>query len=106
LRLLAVMTAERSPAFPDVPTMKELGLANLEVYTWYGLLGPAGMPSSAVSRANADINALLQLPEVSEQLAKQSLNAGGGPPERLGALVKSELARWRRVVTAAKIKAD
>ena len=105
MRLLAVMMAERSPAFPDVPTMRELGLTNLEVYTWYGMFGPAGTPAPAVSRVNADINALVQLPEVSEQLARQAVNAAGGPPERLGELVKSELARWQRVVAAAKIRA-
>jgi tripartite-type tricarboxylate transporter receptor subunit TctC len=106
LRLLAVMMAERSPAFPDVPTMKELGLSNLEVYTWYGMFAPAGTPAPAVTRVNADIGALLREPETREQLEKQGVNPAGGPPERLGDLVKSELARWSRVVKAAKIKAD
>jgi tripartite-type tricarboxylate transporter receptor subunit TctC len=106
LRLLAVLMAERAPAFPDVPTMKELGLTNLEVYTWYGMFAPAGTPASAVARVNADVNALVQLPEVGEQFARQGIHPAGGPPERLGELVKSELARWSRVVAAAKIKAD
>jgi tripartite-type tricarboxylate transporter receptor subunit TctC len=106
LRLLAVMMAERSPAFPAVPTMKELGLTNLEVYTWYGMFGPAGTAAPAVSRINADIGELLQQPEIREQLEKQGVSPAGGPPERLGELVKSELARWSRVVKAAGIKAD
>jgi tripartite-type tricarboxylate transporter receptor subunit TctC len=106
LRMLAVMSAERSPAFSAVPTMKEVGLPNLEVYTWYGTFAPAGTPAAVVSRLNGEINALIQQPDLRELLGRQGMNAAGGPPERLGALVKSELARWQRVVTAAKIKFD
>jgi tripartite-type tricarboxylate transporter receptor subunit TctC len=106
LRMLAVMMAERSPAFPDVPTMKELGIANLEVYTWYGMFAPAGAPAQAVARFNGDVNALLQQAEIRELLGNQGMNAAGGPPERLGNLVKSELTRWSGVVDRAKIRAD
>jgi tripartite-type tricarboxylate transporter receptor subunit TctC len=106
LRLLAVMMAERSPAFPDVPTMKELGLANLEVYTWYGMFAPAGTPVPVIARINSDIGELLQQPEIREQLEKQAVNPAGGSPERLGDLVKSELARWSQVVKAGNIKPD
>jgi tripartite-type tricarboxylate transporter receptor subunit TctC len=106
LRMLAVMGAERSSAFPNVLTLKEQGLPNLEVETWYGVLAPAATPSSAIAKINAELHALLQLPDIREQLAKQGMNAAGGPPDKLGNLVKSELARWARVVNAAKIKAD
>ena len=106
LRMLVIMGAERSPAFPSVPTIREQGLANLEVETWYGVLSPAATPAAAIAKINAELNALLQLPDIREQLAKQGMNAAGGPPERLGTLVKSELTRWARVVSAAKIKAD
>ena len=106
LRALGVMSAERWPAFPDVPTFREQGLPRLEVYTWYAALAPAGTPAAAVAKLNADVNAVLQQPEARETLAKQGMNPGGGPPERLGELVKNELARWSRVVAAAKIKAD
>jgi tripartite-type tricarboxylate transporter receptor subunit TctC len=106
LRMLAVMTGERSPAFPGVPTMKEAGLPGLEIYTWYGAFAPAGTPAAAVARANADIDALLQLPDVRKLLASQGMVPSGGPPARLGNLVKTELPRWDRVVKAAKIKAD
>ncbi|MGH7551499.1 MAG: tripartite tricarboxylate transporter substrate binding protein [Longimicrobiales bacterium] len=106
LRMLAVMSGERSPAFPDVPTMKQAGLPNLEIYTWYGTFAPAGTPAAAVARINGDVNALLQQPDIRDLLAKMGMNPAGGPPERLGTLVKSELARWDRVVKAAKIQAD
>ena len=106
LRALGVMSAERSQAFPDVPTLKEQGLPNLEVETWYGAFAPGGTPAAAVSRINEDLNLLLQDPGIRELLAKQGMTPVGGPPERLGELVRSELARWTRVVNAAGIKAD
>ena len=106
LRMLAVMSGERSPAFPGVPTMKEAGFPGLEIYTWYGTFAPAGTPAATISRINGDINSLLQQPEIREVLAKLGMNPAGGAPDRLGGLVKSELARWDRVVKAANIKAD
>ncbi len=106
LRMLALVSEQRSPAFPEVPTMKELGLASLVVETWYGLFAPGGTPAPVVAKLNADVNALLQQPEIREQLAKQGMNAVGGSPERFGDMVKHELARWPRVVAAAKIKPD
>ncbi len=106
LRALGVMSAERSQAFPDVPTLKEQGLPDLEVETWYGAFAPAGTPAGLVSRLNADINQVLKDPGIRELLAKQGMIPIGGPPERMGDLVKSELARWTRVVKAAGIKAD
>ena len=106
LRMLAVMSAERSPAFPDVPTLKEQGLPDLEVETWYGMLAPAGTPGPVVAKLNADLNALLRQPDVRELLARQGMIPAGGTPERFGALIGKELARWSRVVAAAGIKAD
>jgi tripartite-type tricarboxylate transporter receptor subunit TctC len=106
LRMVGVMSAERSPAFPAVPTFKEQGLPRMEVYTWYGSFAPAGTPSPVVARLNGELNNILQQPDVRELLAKQGMNPAGGPPERLGDLVKQELARWDRVVKAANIKAD
>jgi len=106
LRMLAATSAERSPAFPDVPTLKEQGLAQLEFETWSGALAPAATPASVIAKLNSDINTLLQQPEIREQLARQGMNPAGGPPDRFAGLLKSELARWSRVVAAAKIKLD
>ena len=106
LRMLGVMGEKRVPAFPDVPTMKEQGLPNLVVETWYGLFAPAGTPPAIVAQLNADLNALLQQPDIRDTLARQDLNPVGGSPERFGEMVRRDLARWSRVVTAAKIKAD
>jgi len=106
LRALAVMSPERSAAFPDVPTMKELGLGELEVETWYGGFAPGGTPAALVRKINADINSILEEPSIRQLLEKQGMTPRGGPPERLDALVKRELPRWARVVKAAGIKAD
>jgi tripartite-type tricarboxylate transporter receptor subunit TctC len=106
LRGIGLMSAERSQAFPEVPTLKEQGLPELEVETWYGAFAPAGTPPAVVSKVNNDINLLLQDPAILQVLSKQGMTPVGGPPERLGELVKRELARWTRVVGAAGIKAD
>ena len=105
LRMLAAASAQRAPAFPQVPTLMEQGLA-LEVETWSGALAPAATPASVIARLNADINALLEQTDMREQLARQGMSAAGGTPERFRALLNSELARWSRVVEAAKIKID
>ena len=106
LRFLAVMSAKRSDAFPDVPTLKEAGMPDLEVETWYAMFAPAGTPAAIVARWNREINELVKEPDVKDVIAKQGLVPEGGTPEALGARVKRELASWTRVVKAAGIKAD
>ena len=106
LRMLAVMSAKRAEAFPDVPTLKEAGAPDLEVETWYAMFAPAGTSGAIVARINRDVNELLQEADVRDVLAKQGLDPAGGMPEVLGNRVKRELANWTRVVKAAGIKAD
>ena len=106
LRMLGVMSAKRAEAFPDVPTLKEQGLPDLEVETWYAMFAPAGTPAPMVQRLNRDLNDFLKEADVRDVLEKQGLVPGGGAPQELGESVKIELARWTRVVKAAGIKAD
>src|SRR5438094_1749684 len=106
LRMLAVLSAQRSPAFADVPTLKEQGLPDLEVETWYAMFAPAGTAGAVVERVNAEPSPRLRQADVKHALAKQGLAAAGGRPERLGRLVNMELARRKRVAKAAGIKAD
>jgi tripartite-type tricarboxylate transporter receptor subunit TctC len=106
LRALAIMSAERSPAYPDVPTMKEQGLSDLEVETWYAAFAPANTPLQIVQKLNSDINAVLRDAQIREAIEKQGMTPVGGTPQRLGDLVRNELPRWNRVVSAAGIKAD
>ena len=106
IRILAILSNERSSAFPNVPTMKELGYPDLVVETWYGIFAPAGTPHEVIARLNAEVNALLQLPEVRAALEKQGLTAAADKPERLGDMLAAELGRWNRVVANAHIEAD
>jgi tripartite-type tricarboxylate transporter receptor subunit TctC len=106
LRMLGVMSAKRAEAFPDVPTLKEQGLPDLEVETWYAMFAPAGTPAAIVARLNHDMNDFLKEADVRDVLEKQGLVPEGGTPDELGERVKKDLARWTRVVKAAGIKAD
>src|SRR5881394_1186174 len=106
LRFLAVMSAKRSDAFPDVPTLREAGMPDLEVETWYAMFAPAGTPAPIVKKWNAELNELLKEADVKDVIAKQGLVPEGGTPQALGDRVKRELASWTRVVRAAGIKAD
>ena len=106
LRMLGVMSARRAEAFPDVPTLREQGLPDLEVETWYAMFAPAGTPPAIVQELNRDLNEFLKEADVKDVLGKQGLVPAGGAPQALGDRVKLELARWTRVVSAAKIKAD
>jgi tripartite-type tricarboxylate transporter receptor subunit TctC len=76
------------------------------VETWYGMFAPAGTAPAVVAQINADVNALLQQADIRDALARQGLTVVGGGAERFGDLVRRELARWARVVAAARIKAD
>ncbi len=106
LRMLVLMSAERQSAFPGVPTLRELGYRDLEVDTWYALFAPAGTPTPLISKLNSDVNHFLKGAETLELLAKQGLHGGGGSPAALAAMIGRELARWSRVVSASRIKAD
>jgi tripartite-type tricarboxylate transporter receptor subunit TctC len=106
VRLLAVLSDERSAVFPAVPTLKEAGYPEVESSVWYGLMAPASTPADVVRKLNGEISAILILADVKEILARQGLIPVGGPPERLSELVKSELDRWRRVIAEARIRAD
>jgi tripartite-type tricarboxylate transporter receptor subunit TctC len=100
------MSPERSTAFPEAPTMKEAGLPQMQVETWYGAFAPGGTPAAVVAKVNADINAVLQQSDIRDLLGKQGMTPRGGGAESFGEMVRKELARWTRVVDAAKIKAD
>ena len=106
LRALAVMSPERSAAFPETPTMKEAGFPQLEVETWYGSFAPSGTPAPVITKINAELNSVLQQADIREALARQGMIPRGGSPDRFGDMVRKELVRWARVVDQAKIKAD
>jgi tripartite-type tricarboxylate transporter receptor subunit TctC len=106
VRVLAIGSEHRSGLAPNVPTLAEEGVAGFGVDLWYGLLAPAGTPKEIVARYNAAVHEILSTPKVKEALEKQGLVAVGGPPERLGELVRRDLARWAKVVKDAGITAE
>ena len=103
LRAIAATTAERSPLLPDVPTMLQSGLKDFEVTTWYGILGPAGLPRDVVTRLNTALGAAVKSPANAKRLSDNGLDPSHGTPEALAQTVASELARWAVVVKAAGI---
>ncbi|MFL6935006.1 MAG: tripartite tricarboxylate transporter substrate binding protein [Xanthobacteraceae bacterium] len=106
LRMLGVMSGERAASLPNVPTFREAGFPKMRVETWYGVLAPAGTPAPIVNKMNAELNELLQLPEIRDAMAKQGVDPAGGTPERMGTLLRDELKLWSDVVRRGKITAD
>jgi tripartite-type tricarboxylate transporter receptor subunit TctC len=106
LRPIAMTSLERSPAAPDVPTIAEQGFPGFEGTAWYGVLAPAGTPPPVVNRLNADILKALKQPDVRERLGAVGFDIVGGTPEQFGAYIKTEIAKWAKVVKAAGIKPE
>jgi len=106
VRMLAVISPKRSSLLPDMPTLAEQGYSNVLGGSWYGMVGPAGMPADIVARLNAEFNAILTEKPVREAFAKQSLEASGGTPARMAEILQSELDRWRKIADMAGITAD
>ncbi|HYC44157.1 MAG TPA: tripartite tricarboxylate transporter substrate binding protein [Burkholderiales bacterium] len=101
LRPLAVTTAARSSFFPEIPTMNEAGVKGYEFSTWYGLLVPAGTPKAIVDRLSAETRKALATPFVKEQFTAQGLEAGGSSPQEFAAYLRSEVAKWGKVIKAS-----
>jgi tripartite-type tricarboxylate transporter receptor subunit TctC len=107
LRALAVSSARRLPAFPDVPTAEEAGVSGYVITTWYGVFAPAGTPPAIVNRLHADIVKAMQTPEVKEKLG--GIGADGSvsrSPEEFAALVKADTARYAKVIKDIGLKID
>jgi len=106
LRALAVTSAQRSPMAPDVPTVAESGVAGYEVTTWYGLMVPARTPKEIIARLHAAAANSLGHPEVKKRFATTDLEPAGSTPEQLGAFVRSEIAKWAKVIKESGMTAD
>src|SRR5687768_17131115 len=105
-RALAVTSLARLAAFPDIPTMKELGLAKVDGTVWYGLLAPAGTPKSVITKLNAESRRVLAMQEVRDRLTVAGIDAAGGTPEDFGKFIRTEFDKWGPVVKAAGVKAN
>ena len=106
LRALAVTSARRIPALPDVPTVGESGVKGYDVVLWHGLIGPKGLPRAIVERINGEAMKTLQLKETEQQLQNDGVAPAGGTPEQFRAVIQQEIGVWRKVAADAGVKAE
>jgi tripartite-type tricarboxylate transporter receptor subunit TctC len=106
LRGIALLSTKRSPALPDVPTNIEAGVSDLESDTLTGIVAPAGTPKDIVARWRDEIAKVVATPDVKQRLETLGFGAVANTPEEFGARLKTEMAKWAKVVHDAKIKAD
>jgi len=106
LRPLAVTSATRSPAFPDVPTMQEAGVPNYLVTTWYGIWAPAGTPPEIIAKLQIEVAKAMQTPSIRDVWAQQGAALGGNAPADFGAFVKAEIAKWAKVAKESGARVD
>jgi len=98
---LAQTSARRSSNYPDVPTVAEQGFPDYQATVWFGVVGPAGLPKSVSDRMNADINTVLQTPEVAQRLKQFGAQDGGGTVEQFANFIKSEQEKWAQIIKAS-----
>jgi tripartite-type tricarboxylate transporter receptor subunit TctC len=106
LRAVAVTTARRSPQLPELPTVAESGLAGFEAAGWFGFAAPARTPKDVVATLNREIVRILALPEVRERLVAQGAEPVGDTPEEFAQYIRSEAAKWGRVIKALNLKIE
>jgi tripartite-type tricarboxylate transporter receptor subunit TctC len=106
LRAVAVTSLKRSAVLPDLPTVDESGLPGFEAISWFGLMAPAGTPSAIVDKVYKQAAQMVAAPEMKEKLAQLGLDTTSDPPAAFGAIIKSDIAKWAKVIHEANIKAE
>jgi tripartite-type tricarboxylate transporter receptor subunit TctC len=106
LRALGMTGAKRSPLVPELPTIAESGLPGYEITQWWGLLGPPGLPPAITTRLNYEVIAILQQPEAKERFASEGADTAPNTPDWFSSYMKSEVAKWAKVVRASGATAD
>jgi len=106
LRVLAVTTADRLPAEPNVPTLAESGVKGYDVALWHGLIAPKGTPRVAVEKMNAEVNKLLKVKDTAEQLQTDGVSPAGGTPEAFRDQIRKEVDLWKKTVAATGVKVE
>jgi tripartite-type tricarboxylate transporter receptor subunit TctC len=106
LRALGVTSAQRSSMAPEIPTLAESGVPGYEVTSWYGLVVPAGTPHDIVARLNSVAAAALGNPEVKKRFATTDLEPAGSTPAQFGALIRSEVAKWAKVIRESGMRVE
>jgi len=105
-KALAVTSARRTALLPDVPTLEEAGIAGFDLWSWWGVVGPAGMPANVVNALNSEIGKMLNSPELSTFLSNEGAEAETMTPQQFGELMRSETARWIKVAHEANISIE
>ena len=106
VRALAVTTATRSAALPDLPTMAEAGMKGYETSTWGGLLAPAGTPKDVIAKWNAEVAKILNSPDMRERLTAQGATPAPNSPEQFAEFIQSEIPKYARIVKISGAKVD
>ena len=106
VRALAVTGNSRAPLLPDVPSWREEGVANADVVNYWGIVAPAGTPPEIVARLNAGVNRVLAGPDVKDRLYREGAEIVAGPPARLGTIIETDLASWKKLIADAKLSLD
>ncbi|HEY0441581.1 MAG TPA: tripartite tricarboxylate transporter substrate binding protein [Xanthobacteraceae bacterium] len=106
LRALGTSGATRSALTPDVPTVAEAGVPGYDVGVWFGLVAPVATPKDVVEKLNAELNRMLALPSMKQRFLEQGVEPVGGPPERFGTHVLTQIDKWAKVVKEAGIKPE
>jgi tripartite-type tricarboxylate transporter receptor subunit TctC len=103
LRAIAVTSAKRAAAIPEIPTVAEAAIPGFEAATWFALVAPAATPRDIVARLNAETQRLLAQPDTQKRFADLGMTSEGSAPEALDAYIRSEIAKWSKVIKAAAI---
>ena len=106
MRVLAVAARKRAATLPNVPTLTQAGIKGLEVPVWAGILTAARTPAPAINRLYKEVHEVLQLPDVRGRLDQLGADVVGDGPQSFDALLKTDLARWAKVIKTAGIKLD
>jgi tripartite-type tricarboxylate transporter receptor subunit TctC len=106
VKALAVTTAQRSPLVPDIPTLAESGLPGFETVAWFGLFAPAGTPNAIIDKLQAEVAKIVREPDIRERMAALGGEPVGSTPDQFAAIVKGDVAKWKKVVKGANIHVD
>ena len=106
LRIIALTTAKRAKALPDVPTIAESGVPGYDATLWYGILAPARTPDALIKRMNAELGTALRNPDVVEKLSSQAVEPHHTSPEQFAAVIRNELGKWDKVIRTSGVKPD
>jgi tripartite-type tricarboxylate transporter receptor subunit TctC len=106
LRALAITTRTRSPALPELPTISESALPGYDFSSWYGLMVPAGTPQIIIARLHDETVKSLKLPDLQQRLSSEGCEPVGSTPAQLAAHIKTEMARWAKIVKVSGMQAE